>query len=705
MDPASKQSQLRFGIMCHGMVFREFEAKTIREILKLRNVQPALLILDQKDELKTASQQVHPLRLFLYRGKKFLTQLGSSELVYQWIRRFVVKHAKAHQSVDLSAELRDIPKIYCRPEKVRGGYDFSQDLEQIKSYRLDFILRFGFGIIRGDILNLPKYGIWSFHQSDEQKYRGRPAAFWEIYHADPKTGAVLQKLTERLDGGVILKKDFFKTIRHSYVKNIDQVYLEAARWPAEVCRDILQGKADYLAAPPSTTKAPIYHNPNNLQAIIFLMKLFKNKCRHQIKHGGPLSGVYRFFMQIKDVQKRWLLANERLKEKYYMVMLKAKNTRLKSSSSRCRNSEGKILIAINIDTEGPAFPDKNKDWPAVRREVGEVMAHAFRNRYPDTGGQHLKLNWYLVDWVGGESPTAKRDIGYHKIFDHYQELFEASPKYGDGVYWHYHHVYPGNVDSCNRDWKRNPQYEEILSRLILDRHFFPVCFRSGNTWENNDVSQWLEDWIPFDFSSRAPHRGWNFDWSKAPTDWKLYHPGNKNFQRPGDMTRLIGRSLGIEKGWFLDEEIERAFLKASQGESAYLSFFTHDYRPMCDWIEKGLSRIWAMAKQYPHIQVSYADALTLFRELADRHPPEKFKLTARESSEEWIVEANLPIQGPQPWLAAQDESGVYKRFNFEKLDKQGRNWSLRKDVFSSGAKRIAVGAADIYGQMDIIKIL
>ena len=96
------------------------------------------------------------------------------------------------------------------------------DIDLIKSYKLDFIIRFGFGIIKGEILKIPKYGVWSFHHGDEKKIRGGPYCFWEIYNSEPTTGFLLQKLTNRLDGGVVLKKGFLKTQGYSFKKNISQ---------------------------------------------------------------------------------------------------------------------------------------------------------------------------------------------------------------------------------------------------------------------------------------------------------------------------------------------------------------------------------------------------------------------------------------------------------------------------------------------------
>jgi len=43
---------------------------------------------------------------------------------------------------------------------VAGNSRFSPtDLEVIREYNLDVVLRFGFNIIRGEILKVPRYGI------------------------------------------------------------------------------------------------------------------------------------------------------------------------------------------------------------------------------------------------------------------------------------------------------------------------------------------------------------------------------------------------------------------------------------------------------------------------------------------------------------------------------------------------------------------
>ena len=101
-------------------------------------------------------------------------------------------------------------------------------------------------------------------------YRGTPPGFWEIYRGDPVTGTVLQRLTERLDAGIMLHKGYFKTDIASYVRNRDNIFFGAANWPARLCRQIQARQGAVLETESSSTTAPIYRAPNSLQLLSFL---------------------------------------------------------------------------------------------------------------------------------------------------------------------------------------------------------------------------------------------------------------------------------------------------------------------------------------------------------------------------------------------------------------------------------------------------
>lgn len=109
--------------------------------------------------------------------------------------------------------LKKIKSIYIYPISKDDNVDYfdKKITKEINNYKLDLIIRNEFGIIKGEILNALKYGIWSFHHSDNDIIRGGPAGFWEIIYNHDVTGVTLQKINEDLDGGDIIDKSFYVT--------------------------------------------------------------------------------------------------------------------------------------------------------------------------------------------------------------------------------------------------------------------------------------------------------------------------------------------------------------------------------------------------------------------------------------------------------------------------------------------------------------
>lgn len=67
----------------------------------------------------------------------------------------------------------------------------------------DVAVRFGFGLLRGKILDAPEFGVLSFHPADIRKYRGlgTPQAWIE---GRDRVGVTLQRLNDDIDAGEIV---------------------------------------------------------------------------------------------------------------------------------------------------------------------------------------------------------------------------------------------------------------------------------------------------------------------------------------------------------------------------------------------------------------------------------------------------------------------------------------------------------------------
>ena len=105
-------------------------------------------------------------------------------------------------------------KIRVTPLVSKSGFvhRFSdQDLDKIKQEQFDLLIRCGKGILKGGILTSARLGIVSFHHGDNRSIRGGPPGFWEVYQRQPRTGFIVQRLTEELDGGAVIMRGYIPT--------------------------------------------------------------------------------------------------------------------------------------------------------------------------------------------------------------------------------------------------------------------------------------------------------------------------------------------------------------------------------------------------------------------------------------------------------------------------------------------------------------
>lgn len=258
---------LKFAVMVNSMKVQKWQAEVLDSLMKVDNVHPVLIV-------KNESHSSRPVSFL----RKLLTYPWQNVL-FKLFYRFAFK-PQSFKPVSISSVLEDLPVINIAPHRKKSSeYFLEEDIEKIQSAGADFIIKFGFGILKGDILTSIPLGIWSFHHGDEQKYRGVPPGFWEIYENDPKTGAILQRLTEKLDGGVILRKGLFKTIDHSWNANLSQAISLSQKWPSDVCREIIAQGTFPDQTEGVTTTAPVYKVPGNTTFVLFLIKLFANKIK------------------------------------------------------------------------------------------------------------------------------------------------------------------------------------------------------------------------------------------------------------------------------------------------------------------------------------------------------------------------------------------------------------------------------------------
>ena len=189
--------------------------------------------------------------------------------ILRWVdRKLMPVGSNPFKKVSLVAG--SIPVINVKPIQTKFSDKFPADvIDAIREHQIDIFLRFGFRILRGDILTVAKYGIISLHHGDTDTYRGGPPAFWEVVNEEPLTAVTIQQLTEDLDGGNILGKTYLRTDTTSFYRNQHKLYWAGKELMTHTLNEIInQTPEQYFSKRKAVYQkifysSPLFKNPGN----------------------------------------------------------------------------------------------------------------------------------------------------------------------------------------------------------------------------------------------------------------------------------------------------------------------------------------------------------------------------------------------------------------------------------------------------------
>jgi hypothetical protein len=277
---ASDRPPLRVGLLLDSNNLSRCFSEVVDHILHSDFARLELLIFNEAQ--KAADAVVPPRRSALRKAWNLLLSSQRRRLLlfhlYQrWDYRHIAPSTDPDAEVDCTTKFGNIDSISVTPIGKRFVHRFPGDaIDRIRERNLDVIIRFGFNILRGDILTAARYGVWSYHHGDGDYYRGGPSHFWEIVEANPLSGVMLQVLTEELDAGTVLYKGWFATEPGlSRARNCVQPYWGASTFIIQKLRELHQFgweriSRDAERAAPYRGKKPIYRAPTNAEMLSWL---------------------------------------------------------------------------------------------------------------------------------------------------------------------------------------------------------------------------------------------------------------------------------------------------------------------------------------------------------------------------------------------------------------------------------------------------
>ncbi len=326
--------------------------------------------------------------------------------------------------------------------------------------------------------------------------------------------------------------------------------------------------------------------------------------------------------------------------------------------------------ALVADFVAPSRLAYLSTWRELEEMVSRVTSPEIRNRYRDGEGNPYIFSWFIVDVVGYRDNPRRKAAGYHTVWDHYQRLLRNSCHL-DCLGWHFHTVpVGGHALEYNSSWTNNDHHERVLARRMLERHSFPALFRAGGTIERNDLSHWLEQFIPFDYSccsvaGAGGRPGLMWDWRDAPTDWFPYHPDWYDYRRAGAMKRHLFRCIEISgyESCLSVDDVNEAFRVAASGRDVVLAYTNHDRRDMEPDMKRAVELIGGVAKEWSGVSWRFANAIEAAQRVLGlaSTPPPKFTFRT-EGSVVWI-ESDRPLFGSIPFLTVEEEGEVFFRDN------------------------------------------
>ena len=212
------KNKLRIGILLDSYEVCAWEFSLIKKILNLDCARIEIIVVNRSSNLYSSWYDK-----FKKNRNKIIYYLYSK--IDEMIFRRLIGKPNAFKKKSLKILIKNTLTIEVKPiQKKFSDYFETKDIAQIKKANIDIFIRLGFRILRGEILSIAKYGIWSFHHGDNKVNRGGPPGYWEVVENLPETGSIIQILSEDLDNGKVIYRSWSRTDKLSPFKNNNSNY-------------------------------------------------------------------------------------------------------------------------------------------------------------------------------------------------------------------------------------------------------------------------------------------------------------------------------------------------------------------------------------------------------------------------------------------------------------------------------------------------
>jgi len=178
--------------------------------------------------------------------------------IYAWLDdKIFTVDPDAFELVSIEDLVRSVPLIEVTPTNQDSlDYLAEKDVWEIADSKLDVALVFGFQRLNKDVLNVAKYGFWSYRHGAERTYSKSPPGFWEVMNQDPTIESSLTILGEERAADRVIYRSWAPTLgRYSVKLNNNSYYWKSACFVLRKLQELYRSK-DALQVVAGLTSMP-----------------------------------------------------------------------------------------------------------------------------------------------------------------------------------------------------------------------------------------------------------------------------------------------------------------------------------------------------------------------------------------------------------------------------------------------------------------
>ncbi len=331
------------------------------------------------------------------------------------------------------------------------------------------------------------------------------------------------------------------------------------------------------------------------------------------------------------------------------------------------------------------------------RNAYKVMDPAWRSQMVDSYGQAMKFTWWMM---GGQifRYADNADVPVPNTMTLYlmkRYHGAAIQQFGDELTLHYHTFAWTNYSGGTPAWVQASSFLECrddfdftVAQYLLEEGVYPVSFRSGWEWMDNNYQNHLNLRLPFSLEA---------NWWPV---WTPYHPSTTNYRVAGDGKGWNTRCIYMAN--ISQAQMNGMFAQAAAGTDQLACIWAH--LPETDFLTNAANvhaKAQLAAGNYPTVKFRYCTAVEAMQRwlnaTAETAPQLEVVEDVRGDTLALHLYTDKPIFQPQPFVAYKD---IYQQTSVLSCDWAGSNsWRVTVPFPRTGICRVGIAVTDDSGHL------